>query len=71
MTSASQDHWQDIMDGVRSQLEKQVPLMPAMTPEEQKLFIEAINAARWGEEETRCFDVEVADRKSRVERGYE
>jgi hypothetical protein len=68
--SASQDQWQEIMDGIRSQLAKQVPLMNAMKPEEQKHFIEAVNNARWGEENVACFDAEIRNRIEKAERTF-
>lgn len=71
MTTASQDQWQEMMDAIRGELAKQIPLMGAMKPAEQKDFVEAVNSARWGEESAACFDVEIEARKEKAIRKYE
>lgn len=71
MSSASQDQWQDIVDAIRCEIAKQVPLMRAMKIEEQKQFIEMVNNARWGEENVACFDADVSKRKAAAERLFE
>jgi len=70
MSSASQDSWQDIMDLVRGEIAKQVPLMQAMKIDEQAKFVEMINNARWGEENIACFDADIAKRKAVAERQW-
>lgn len=59
MTSANQDAWQEIADAVRSQIAKQVPLMPAMKPEEQKDFMDVIQRALWLTHSADTYDAQV------------
>ncbi len=58
-TTADQDAWVELAQAIRAQLRKTAEMMPAMTPEEVKTFIEAAREALWLEQNAAAFDKDV------------
>ena len=56
MSSATQDQWVEMLEAVRANLAKLIPLMPAMTIDELKTFVETLDSAQWLEIKARCWD---------------
>ncbi len=69
VSSADQDAWVEIARSVRSQIEKLVPQMGAMKPEEVKTFIDALNQARWMNEAALAFDKTVENENAKLPYG--
>lgn len=59
MATADQDAWLEVAHAVREQLRRLVPLMHAMTPEEVKTFVDAVNQALCLERGAQAFDHDV------------
>ena len=56
MQNSLQDEWIKIAESIREELEKTVPFMPTMKPDEKKNFIEAVQAALWFEHHCHLWD---------------
>jgi hypothetical protein len=67
--SVDQDAWIEIARRGRTELEKQIPLMGAMKPEELKTFIGALTDTRWLNEKALVFDKDVDDALAKLPYG--
>ncbi len=67
-SSAAQDQWVEIAEGIRAGLAKQVALIPALTPEETHALIQAADDAMWFETKAASFDQGVEERRRTLER---
>jgi predicted ATPase len=56
MSSAAEHQWTEIAESLRQVIAKQVPLMPAMKPDEQKQFVDMIGDVFWLEVKANNFD---------------
>ncbi len=66
MNSAQQAQWIELSEAIHVQLRKYAELMPAMKPDEIKVFVEAVREAKWLEETARTFDQDVELRERRL-----
>lgn len=66
-TNADQEaKWIALADSIRAEVEKLVPLMPAMKPEEVKTLIDAAQAALWLDNRARSFEKNIDLELARV-----
>ena len=59
VTSADEDAWIDIARRMRAEIEKQIPLVGAMSPTNLKIFVEAVRDIRWLNQNALTFDKDV------------
>ena len=59
LTTADQDAWVELAQAVRAQLMKRVELMPAMSPDEVKTFVESVQKALCLELNAATFDKDI------------
>jgi hypothetical protein len=69
VSSADQDAWLDITRRVRVELEKRIPEMGAMKPDELKTFIDTLNQAIWMNEQSCELDKKIEIELARLPYG--